>query len=94
MNGRFLSEAVGFRTYDHFSLQVGKAENQINHKDFLKCGEWLQDWTDTAAAIENLDIIIAVDTAVAHLAGALPRVSPTKADQYVGDGRTVFADLL
>jgi len=39
---------------------------------------WLTDWTeelsdfaDTAALIANLDLVIAVDTAVAHLAGAL-----------------------
>ena len=29
------------------------------------------DFSDTAALIENLDLVIAVDTAVAHLAGAL-----------------------
>jgi ADP-heptose:LPS heptosyltransferase len=31
----------------------------------------LHDFADTAALIENLDLVIAVDTAVAHLAGAL-----------------------
>jgi tetratricopeptide (TPR) repeat protein len=31
----------------------------------------LRDFSDTAALIENLDLVIAVDTAVAHLAGAL-----------------------
>jgi tetratricopeptide (TPR) repeat protein len=31
----------------------------------------LNDFSDTAALIENLDLVIAVDTAVAHLAGAL-----------------------
>jgi ADP-heptose:LPS heptosyltransferase len=33
----------------------------------------LQDFADTAALICNLDLIITVDTAVAHLAGALGR---------------------
>jgi tetratricopeptide (TPR) repeat protein len=31
----------------------------------------LHDFTDTAALIENLDLVIAVDTSTAHLAGAL-----------------------
>jgi tetratricopeptide (TPR) repeat protein len=35
-------------------------------------GEW-KDFTDSAAMLENLDLVISVDTAVAHLAGALGR---------------------
>jgi ADP-heptose:LPS heptosyltransferase len=31
----------------------------------------LKDFTDTAALVECLDLVISVDTAVAHLAGAL-----------------------
>lgn len=34
---------------------------------------WLGDFTDTAALVGQLDLVIAVDTAVAHLAGALDR---------------------
>jgi len=34
-------------------------------------GEILEDFADTAALIMNLDLVIAADTAVAHLAGAL-----------------------
>ena len=34
---------------------------------------WLTDFAETAAAMESLDLIISVDTAVAHLAGALGR---------------------
>jgi len=31
----------------------------------------LNDFSDTAALIENLDLVITVDTSTAHLAGAL-----------------------
>jgi tetratricopeptide (TPR) repeat protein len=34
-------------------------------------GEDLKDFADTAALIENLDLVVAVDTSVVHLAGAL-----------------------
>jgi hypothetical protein len=32
---------------------------------------WMTDYAETAALIENLDLVITVDTSVAHLAGAL-----------------------
>jgi hypothetical protein len=35
--------------------------------------ESLHDFSDTAALIENLDLVISVDTSVAHLAGALAK---------------------
>jgi ADP-heptose:LPS heptosyltransferase len=34
---------------------------------------WLNDFADTAAAMSQLDLIVTIDTSVAHLAGALGR---------------------
>jgi len=37
----------------------------------VNLGNEFNDFSDTAAAIENLDLVISVDSSVAHLAGAL-----------------------
>lgn len=37
----------------------------------MRLGESLTDYADIAAVIENLDLVIAVDSSIAHLAGAL-----------------------
>jgi hypothetical protein len=55
------------------SLQLGPAAAQIETAPFplLDVAARLTDFAETAALVEALDLIIAVDTAVAHLAGAL-----------------------
>ena len=57
-----------------YSLQKGDAAQQLNRLDnasIIDLSDRLQDFADTAAAIAQLDLVITVDTAVAHLAGAL-----------------------
>lgn len=39
--------------------------------DLVDLSPWITDFADTAAAIAHLDLVITVDTAIAHLAGAL-----------------------
>lgn len=60
-----------------FSLQKGPAEAQLADPPpglaIHPLGAELQDYPDTAAALEALDLVIAVDTSVAHLAGARGR---------------------
>jgi ADP-heptose:LPS heptosyltransferase len=41
--------------------------------DVIHFGEELKDFSDTAALAANLDLVISVDTSVAHLAGALAK---------------------
>ena len=58
-----------------FGLQKGDAADQISGLppsfQIQNLGEDFDDFSDTAAAIENLDLVISIDTSVAHLAGAL-----------------------
>jgi hypothetical protein len=60
-----------------FSLQKGPAETQIRDSELkdgmVHLGAELNDFSDTAAVISQLDLLIAVDTSVAHLAGAMAR---------------------
>jgi hypothetical protein len=53
--------------------EVRDADAAVLHErsDVIHFGEDLNDFTDTAALIENLDLVVAVDTSVVHLAGAL-----------------------
>ncbi len=57
------------------SLQKGAGEEEAAHAPtampLTPIGDKLGDFADTAAVIANLDLVICVDTAVAHLAGAL-----------------------
>jgi hypothetical protein len=47
------------------------APSLAQRTDMLPIGQQFTDFADTAAAIAALDLVISVDTAVAHLAGAL-----------------------
>ncbi len=69
-----LGEVSGVR---FISLQKGPLATEaarlppsLDLHDFT---EDLHDFADTAALIENLDLVISVDTSVAHLAGALDK---------------------
>jgi tetratricopeptide (TPR) repeat protein len=67
-------EAAGIH---FFGLQKDVADDQLpasfSGLPFCSLGDRLNDFSDTAAAMANLDLIITVDTAAAHLAGAMGR---------------------
>jgi tetratricopeptide (TPR) repeat protein/GT2 family glycosyltransferase len=67
-----LAKIDGVRLY---GLQKGKAAVQMDEMagilPVVNISKEFEDFTDTAAAIENLDLVISVDTSVLHLAGAM-----------------------
>jgi tetratricopeptide (TPR) repeat protein len=58
-----------------YSLQKGPAAKDLLNMpidmNLVDLSGYLNDFADTAAALAHLDLVITVDTAVAHLAGAL-----------------------
>ena len=60
-----------------FSLQVGDASREIEsvagQMSITDLSKDLTDFHDTAAAMQCMDLIVTIDTAAAHLAGALGR---------------------
>ncbi|OGR00408.1 MAG: hypothetical protein A2505_08735 [Deltaproteobacteria bacterium RIFOXYD12_FULL_55_16] len=57
------------------SLQKGQGEEEAlcppENQPLLNLGAEIRDFADTAAIISQLELVICVDTAIAHLAGAL-----------------------
>jgi Glycosyltransferase family 9 (heptosyltransferase) len=52
-------------------VRAADAEALEKNSSTLHFGHALQDFSDTAALISHLDLVISVDTSIAHLAGAL-----------------------
>jgi len=75
MSLAMLKPLFDFGGIDFYNLQLGKAREQI-----AECGLQdriidymgdVRDFLDTAGIVENLDLVISVDTSVVHLAGGL-----------------------
>ena len=68
---------VGLPGVAFYSLQKGEAASELEDVAcgalIVDAGRLVEDFADTAAVIAQLDLVIAVDTAVVHLAGALGR---------------------
>jgi tetratricopeptide (TPR) repeat protein len=73
------------------SLQRGLAEEELRHRsaglDMADPSPWVADFADMAALVASLDLVITVDTAAAHLAGALGRPCWVLLPHYKTDWR-------
>ena len=72
---RQLAPMAGLEQTVLVSMQKGDAAGQIGSyygsAPLLNLGPEIRDFGDTAAIIQNLDLVVTVDTSVAHLSGAL-----------------------
>ncbi|MDV7340504.1 tetratricopeptide repeat-containing glycosyltransferase family protein [Terasakiella sp. A23] len=65
----------GYKDVTVFSLQKGDRAQELLQSGgsclFIDAGRDVQDFADSAAIINQLDLVITIDTSVAHLAGGL-----------------------
>jgi len=69
-----LSPLLRHEAIQFIGLQKGKTQIDdrfSQYPNFLNLGSQLDNFSDTAAILDQLDLLISVDTSVAHLAGAM-----------------------
>ena len=73
----YLEEIINIDTVNFYILQkevsVGDNEWLKSQTQIHNLGSSFNDLADTAAAIKQLDLVITIDTVIAHLAGALSK---------------------
>lgn len=73
----FYNLAKDFPEITFFSLQKGTFSAEFNNKDNLtnlvSLSEEIKDFNETSGILENLDLLISIDSVVIHLAGALDK---------------------
>jgi tetratricopeptide (TPR) repeat protein len=73
----FLGPLAEFANLHLYGLQKGIAAEQVEVEGLpqdmrmTNFGQEFENFSDTAAVIENLDLVISIDTSVAHLAGGM-----------------------
>ena len=76
--------------YQWINLQIDASEEQEKVLESLGVSRYpgtIQSFADTAALMQNLDVVVGVDTAVSHLAGALGRPTWIMLNAYATDWR-------
>ena len=80
--------------YEWINLQIDCDNNESDQLADLGVSLFpgtIRSWADTAALIQNLDVVVGVDTAVSHLSGALGRPTWIMLNNYAVDWRWLLA---
>jgi tetratricopeptide (TPR) repeat protein len=70
LNIKDLSECLS-PNHEYISLQKEQIEYTSEKFPIIDCSHEIEDFSDTAALCMQMDLVITVDTSIAHLAGAL-----------------------
>jgi len=71
--------------YQWINLQVAYSEEEKRILDNLgvkSYTSYIKNWNDTAALIQNLDMVVSIDTGLIHLTGALKKEGVLLLDKY------------
>ena len=82
--------AKSFPEHEWINLQVETTELEQNALDTTNIRQLpgtIQHWADTAGLVHHLDLVISVDTSVAHLAGAMGRTTWIPLTKFAVDWR-------
>jgi tetratricopeptide (TPR) repeat protein len=67
-----MAQLVGSVDADWVCLQIDARPDELaQFPGVFQAGPLIGDWADTAAVVNALDLVVTVDTSIAHLAGAL-----------------------
>ncbi|OGI18021.1 MAG: hypothetical protein A2255_00545 [Candidatus Melainabacteria bacterium RIFOXYA2_FULL_32_9] len=72
---KYFYKLAGLKNIKLYSLQKGYGIEQLDNipeeVEIINIGKTFNNFSDTAAAIQNLDLVITIDTSIAHLSGSL-----------------------
>lgn len=73
----YLSPLLGYANFFLIQKELNLIDREFikQNKNILFLGDQIHDFVDTASIIENLDLVISVDTSLIHLAGSLNKKS-------------------